>query len=186
VTHVDLVFSRRRDDAARELQPDVVDIHADARAELLTQPFYSVERFRERLENYVSAPDFDLVVAYVDDAAVGYAFGNPLPENTTWWAGLQDSTDPDLVRETGTRTFAFRDIGVRKTFQRQRIAHRLHDELLRNRPEERATLLVRSDNPARDLYSRWGWLKVGYVQPFPDSPRFEAMTLDLKSPAVSR
>lgn len=43
----------------------------------------------------------------------------------------------------------------------------LHDALLADRPEERATLLVRQDNPARDLYLRWAWRVVGIVQPFP-------------------
>jgi hypothetical protein len=54
-----------------------------------------------------------------------------------------------------------------------------YDALLATRPEERATLLVRGDNPARHLYLKWGWKHVGYVQPYPDSPRFESMTINL-------
>jgi hypothetical protein len=51
--------------------------------------------------------------------------------------------------------------------------------LVADRPEERATLLVRQDNPARNLYLRWGWRVVGTMKPFPDSPLMEAMVLDL-------
>jgi predicted GNAT family acetyltransferase len=56
-------------------------------------------------------------------------------------------------------------------------SHTLHDELLANRPEQRATLLVRPDNePARSAYLRWGWTLIGTIQPFPDSPVFDALT----------
>ncbi|GAA1775447.1 hypothetical protein [Actinomadura chokoriensis] len=46
--------------------------------------------------------------------------------------------------------------------------------------EERATLLVREDNEsAQRAYARWGWRKAGKVQPFPDSPHFDSMIIDL-------
>ncbi len=65
-------------------------------------------------------------------------------------------------------------------WQRRGIARALHDELLRGRPEERATLLVRSDNePAQTAYARWGWATVAKLKPFPDSPLFDALILPL-------
>jgi ribosomal protein S18 acetylase RimI-like enzyme len=161
------------------LRDELVDVHADARAELLGNPFYSRERFAERLDAYAQDPDFDLVVGRVDGRLVGYAFGGPLGAATRWWTGLLEQPDPDLTRETGRRTFAFREIIVGKAYQRRGHAHQLHDALLGGRQEERATLLVRGDNPARDLYLRWGWRLVGKVQPFPDSPVFDSMVLDL-------
>ena len=87
--------------------------------------------------------------------------------------------DPDATRETGSRTFAFREFLMRKKYQGRGYGHEMHDALLGDRPEERATLLVRSDNPARDLYLRWGWTRLGYLKPFPDSPRFESLLLPL-------
>lgn len=166
-------------DAVARLRDEIVDVHADARAELLDQPFYSRERFAERLDGYASDPRFDLVGGYVGGVLVGFAFGSPLPERTRWWAGMVGDPDPELIRETGTRTFAFREIVVRSAYQRRGYAHRLHDQLLADRPEQRATLLVRRDNPARDLYLRWGWRVVGQVQPFADSPVFDAMLRSL-------
>jgi GNAT superfamily N-acetyltransferase len=151
----------------------------DARCDLLDNPFYSAERFAERLDSYAADPGFDLVTARIGGAMVGYAFGGPLAANTRWWNGLVGPADPDLTRETGTRTFAFREIIVRRAHQRRGYAHQLHDALLAGRREERATLLVRTDNPARELYLRWGWRTAGKVQPFSDSPVFDAMVVDL-------
>ena len=59
-------------------------------------------------------------------------------------------------------------------------AQALHDELLGHRPEARATLLVAEDNaPAQRAYATWGWRKLGKLQPFPDSPHYDALVLDL-------
>jgi GNAT superfamily N-acetyltransferase len=162
------------------MRDELVDVHVDARRNLLDNPFYSAERFAERLDAYAEDPRFDLVTGRVDDRIVGYAFGGPLAANTRWWQGLITPVDPGLIHETGTRTFAFREIIVRREHQRRGYARRLHDELLAGRQEERATLLVRTDNPARDLYLRWGWRIVGQLQPFPDSPVFDSMVIDLR------
>jgi ribosomal protein S18 acetylase RimI-like enzyme len=161
------------------MRDELVAVHVDARAELLDQPFYSAQRFWERFESYIQQPGFDLVTGRIDGLLVGYAFGSTLPAGSKWWSGVE-GTDPEFAVETGSRTFAFREILVRNAFQHRGYAHQLHDELLAHRREERATLLVRSDNPARLLYHRWGWTQVGFAQPFPDSPRFESMVLELK------
>jgi GNAT superfamily N-acetyltransferase len=158
------------------LRDELIDVHTDARAELLDQPFYTAERFGERLDNYAADPTFTLVTGHADQILVGYAFGGTLTAATRWWTGLRDVSDPDVTTETGSRTFAFRELLVRKPYQRRGYAHQLHDALLADRPEERATLLVRVDNPARNIYLRWGWKVVGTMQPFPDAPIMEAMT----------
>jgi hypothetical protein len=165
--------------AVPAMRDELIAVHVDARAELLDQPFYTAERFWERFEGYLQGPGFDLVTGRLGSQLVGYAFGSTLPANTRWWSGIEGA-GPGLTEETGERTFAFREILVRKASQHQGYAHRLHDELLAGRSEERATLLVRSDNPARLLYTRWGWSRVGFLQPYPDSPRFESMVLRLK------
>src|SRR6266511_485703 len=160
------------------MRDELIAVHVDARAELLDQPFYSAERFWERFEGYLQGPGFDLVTGRLGGHLVGYAFGSTLPADTRWWSGIEGA-DPNLTEETGNRTFAFREILVRKAFQHRGYAHQLHNELLANRSEERATLLVRGDNPARLLYARWGWSQVGFLQPYPDSPRFESTVLPL-------
>jgi ribosomal protein S18 acetylase RimI-like enzyme len=178
-TPADLRLRHHQAAAVPGMRDELLAVHVDARAELLDQPFYSTERFWERFESYIQQPGFDLVTGTIDGLLVGYAFGSTLPKDSKWWSDVEGA-DSEFTVETGTRTFAFREILVRRAFQHRGFAHRLHDELLDHRREERATLLVRSDNPARLLYRRWGWTQVGFAQPFPDSPRFESMVLQLE------
>jgi GNAT superfamily N-acetyltransferase len=175
-----LVLSHHSSAELDGLRDELLDVHADANAEFLHLPFFAVEAFWKRLQGYSGGLNFDLVAGRIDGQLVGYAFGSTLPADTAWWsAGLQDAKDPDVTRETGTRTYAFREFLVRRAFQGHGHGRRLHDELLSGRPEERATLLVRPDNPARELYLRWGWTTVGRIKPGPEFPDYEAMVLPL-------
>jgi ABC-type multidrug transport system ATPase subunit len=80
----------------------------------------------------------------------------------------------------GRRTFALTEIMVRANCRRQGYARKLHDLLLSNRRESRATLLVLPDNvPARTAYIKWGWRKLGGLKPFDDAPTYDAMLIDL-------
>ncbi len=111
---------------------------------------------------------------------VGLALGYALPAGARWWAGLTTPAEPGMTEETGRRTFALNELMVSPDWQRRGVAHALHDELLGHRGEDRATLLVREDNTtAQRAYGRWGWQKVGKVQPFPDSPHYDALILPL-------
>lgn len=162
------------------VRDELLDVHADANADLLRDPFYTVQRFADRLDRYLRDPTFTLVAGHLDGQLLGYTFGSTLPAETRWWQGLLDAEDADMSRETGSRTFALREIMVRRAYRRRGYGRKLHDGLLRDRPEERATLFVRPDNPAKRLYLRWGWRIVGRLQPFADSPVFDSMLRDLR------
>ncbi|MER5488406.1 hypothetical protein ABT024_35035 [Streptomyces sp. NPDC002812] len=54
---------------------------------------------------------------------------------------------PDLIEETGTRTYALSELMVRAPWRKTGTAKALHDALLTNRPEERAMLLVDQEHP---------------------------------------
>ena len=86
-----------------------------------------------------------------------------------------------FTEEDGKRTFAFSEIMVRQAWTGRGIAHALHDELLRGRDEQRATLLVEPDNPtAYRAYLRWGWRKVAQLRPaWPGAPLFDVLILPL-------
>jgi GNAT superfamily N-acetyltransferase len=161
------------------MRDELLDAHLDANADLLGDPFFSRDRFGERLDRYAQDPTFALVTGRLDGQLRGYAFGSTLTADTGWWRGLSEATEPDLARETGSRTFAFREFLVRQAYRRRGYGRQLHNALLRDRPEERATLLVRQDNPAKWLYLRWTWRLVGKLQPYDDSPVFDSMVLDL-------
>ena len=165
-----------------EQREELLAVYAEAYADQLDDPFYSLPRYWERLAAYAARDGFALVSGRLDDELIGYALGYTLPAGSGWWRGLRDKVDPALLTETGQRTFAVNEIMVRSAWRRRGYARALHDALLHNRPEERATLLVEPDNTAAQAaYRSWGWYKLGELQPFDDSPVFDAMVRDLKS-----
>jgi GNAT superfamily N-acetyltransferase len=157
------------------LRDELIAVHVDARSEIVDQPFYSAERYADRLVEHVTDPHFDLVTARLADQLVGYAYGGSLTPDTWWWTHLDPAPDQETATETGSRTFWLREILVRKAQQNHGYAHQIHDEILARRIEQRAALFVRVDNPARLMYRRWGWTVVGHLPPQGDSPSFEAM-----------
>ncbi|GAA4058528.1 GNAT family N-acetyltransferase [Actinomadura miaoliensis] len=181
-TRPDLTFARHDAASAEAILDEViVPLYEASHADVIDNPFYSAERFAERVRGYLKAPGFEIVVAYVSGSPVGQAFGYALPQTSRWWEGLTMQTPEEgFTVETGTRTFAFNELMVVPEWQGKGVAHALHDELLRGRQEERATLLVRENNTsAQTAYARWGWRKVGKLQPYPDAPHFDAMVLPL-------
>lgn len=174
-THYDAHETERIIDAV------VVPVYEASHADVLKDPFYRVERFAERVRGYLRAPGFEIVVAAVRGDPVGQTFGYTLPQAARWWEGLTVPVEPELIAETGYRTFALCELMVHPDWQRHGIARSLHDELLRQRPEERATLLVRENNmAAQSAYAKWGWGKIGKLRPYPDAPNYDALVLPLK------
>jgi GNAT superfamily N-acetyltransferase len=167
---------------ARAMQDSLVCVYAEIYAHKADDPFFTVERYTERLLAHSSREGYELLTAATEGTLIGYAYGVPLAADTRWWRGLQEQLPGELTRETGDRTFALNEIMVRANWRRRGIARLLHDALMHGRPEERATLLVEPRNlPARSAYVRWGWRQVGTLQPFPDSPVYDAMMLDLSA-----
>ncbi|GAA2636181.1 GNAT family N-acetyltransferase [Actinomadura fulvescens] len=158
----------------------IVPVYVASHPDVIDRPFYTAERFAERFPGYAKAPGFEIAIAQIDGHPVGQAFGYTLPATTRWWNGLTPSPPEGFADESGSRTFAFNELMVVPEWQGKGVAHALHDELLNGRVEERATLLVREDNDsAQTAYRRWGWEKVGKLQPFADSPHFDAMLISL-------
>lgn len=63
------------------------------------------------------------------------------------------------------------EIMVRERWRRRGYARALHDELLSQCREKRATLLVLPGNvPARTAYLSWGWYRLEGLKPFDDAP----------------
>lgn len=181
MTPPNLTFTRH-DPASAELNLDslIVPLYEASHADVISNPFYSSERFAERVRGYLRAPGFEITIAYIDDVPVGQAFGYTLPATSRWWEGLTTPVPDGFATETGSRTFAFNELMVIPEWQGKGVAHALHDELLGGRKEERATLLVRDNNTsAQAAYKRWGWQKIGKLRPYPDAPHFDAMAVEL-------
>jgi ribosomal protein S18 acetylase RimI-like enzyme len=173
-----LVITRHDAAQLRQMRDEVLAVYQQVYAGQLGTPFRLPERFWERLEGYASRDGFGMVVGRVDGAMAGFALGYRLPAGSRWWEHLRGDHQGDdgFTTEDGSRTFAFNELMVSPDWRKHGFGRALHDALLADRPEPRATLFVRPDNePARSAYPRWGWRLVGTVQPFPDSPVFDAM-----------
>lgn len=159
------------------LRDQVVPVYASSHADQMHDPWFAPEKFWERLVDiYAKTRDFDLVTAWLDGKVVGYAFGSPRDSEDLWPAIHE--VFPNL--EPYGPVYIFREFAVSPEMHRRHIGTAVHDELLRGRPEQVAHLLVRPDNePAQAAYAQWGWKSIGKVQPFEDSPTFDALALDL-------
>jgi len=179
-----LDFKRYNSESASEILTSVVGpLYVATHSDVAGDAFYGADRFVKRLQNHVKAPGFELVVASIDTRNIGQAYGYTLQQDARWWKFLTTPVDEALIKEDGTRTFALCELMIHPDFQRHGIARKLHDNTLSTRPESRATLLVRENNKAaQDAYAKWGWQKIGKLQPFPDSPNFDALILNLAHP----
>jgi GNAT superfamily N-acetyltransferase len=142
--------------------------------------------FAERLAVQLAQPGFALAEARHGDDLVGCFFGVTLQPSTPWWQHLLTPLPSDMTTERPGRTFALVELLVRAPFRRQHIALALHDMVLRDRTEERATLTVLpAALPAQRAYAKWGWRTVGQKRnPLPGSPVFDVLVKELgRSPA---
>ncbi|WP_217166146.1 N-acetyltransferase [Streptomyces sp. AC512_CC834] len=171
----------RRDAAGlTDIRPQLLEVYAEVYADRLGEEFHSLARFDERLGWNTDVPGFAAVVGWCGGRPIGYAYGCTLQATTRWWNGLRTPVADGATEETGHRTFALSELMVTVTVRGTGIARRVHDELLRGRTEDRATLLVERDHPkVRALYEAWGYEPFGEVMPFPDAPLYDAMLLQL-------
>lgn len=158
------------------VRPTLVSLYAEIYADDLSDPFFSVERFEQRLEGHASRSGWEAVVAYDGGEAAGYAYAATLPERSAWWAGMLQPLPEEEAAEDGRRTLALFELMVRQPWRGTGLAHRIHEQLLSGRPEERVTLLVDPTHPkVQALYERWGYRNIGDQRPFPDSPLYATM-----------
>jgi hypothetical protein len=161
-----------------EIRPELLAVYAEVYADRLHEEFHSVARFDERLGWNAEVPGFSAAVCYLHGRPVGYAFGCTLQPGTRWWNGLRTEVPDGATEETGSRTFALSELMVTEKVRGTGAASRIHDGLLRDRPEERVTLLVERDHPkVRAVYESWGYEQLGEMLPFPDAPLYDAMVL---------
>jgi GNAT superfamily N-acetyltransferase len=164
----------------RDVRPTLVSLYADVYADQLADPFFSVERFEQRLEGYSSRPGWEAVVGYDGGEAAGYAFASTLPEGSAWWTEMLRPLPEEEAKEDGSRTLALFELMVRAPWRGTGLARRIHEELLAGRPEDRVTLLVEATHPkVKALYEQWGYQNVGDQRPFPDAPLYATMVRQL-------
>src|SRR5262245_844801 len=179
-TPEELTIQRHDGQGLREQKDELLALYQEAYAERLHDPFFCPARFWERLEQGSSRDGFRVVTGRVEDELVGFTLGSVLPADSGWWRGFKGDVDPELLRETGTRTFGINELMVGPVWRRRGYAKALSHALLDGLPVERVTLLVRAENTAAyTAYQSWGFHTIGQVQPFDDSPLYEVMVREM-------
>jgi GNAT superfamily N-acetyltransferase len=173
---------RRYDrDTVQAILADIAAIYG----EVYQEPPYcegpqDVDAFAAGMPRRADQPGFRMVTASLDGDLTGFAFGHQLTAGTKWWTGATTELDAGLTREGFGRTFAIIELAVRAPYRRLGMAKAMHNELLVEAREERATLLVRPEaSPAKTAYEHWGYVRVGSIRPWPEAPLYDAMVLAL-------
>lgn len=146
-----------------------------------------VALFAERFTVQCAQPGFALVEARQGADLVGCCFGVTLQPSTPWWQHLLTPLPADVTTECPGRTLAVVEMLVRVPWRRRHIAQTMHDMLLLDRPEQRATLTVLpAALPAQQAYAKWGWHTVAQKRnPLPGSPVFDVLIKELQVPGRS-
>ncbi|MDN3352919.1 GNAT family N-acetyltransferase [Actinomadura sp. DC4] len=165
------------DEAARR-----IDEYSDLYTEVHADPPYSwgeeyTDLFRRRFETQRQQAGFALVEARTTGTLIGLGFGVTLTPSTSWWQNLLSPLPLDLTEERDGRTWALADLIVHPRWRRLHLAEAVHDRLLRDRPEERATLTVLpAASAAQAAAAKWGWERLGQKRnPLPGAPIFDVM-----------
>ncbi|KUJ37184.1 hypothetical protein ACZ90_69645 [Streptomyces albus subsp. albus] len=148
-------------DRLAEIRETILDVYAAVyAADIATDPFFSMERFEERLEMHTAAGGWGCVIAEIEGAAVGFTYG--------------------FTARDDARTFKVCENMLCEKWRKQGISRLMHDELVSHREEACAELLVRRSRPRlRAMYEAWGYRHISERQPFPDSPLYDVMALPL-------
>ncbi|MFI0943604.1 GNAT family N-acetyltransferase [Streptomyces sp. NPDC021020] len=158
------------DDLAR-IRQTILDVHAAAYAGDMTE---FDERFPWFVDHWGGNPGFACVIAYDGDEPVGFAYGAPGTPGREWWRG---HLDPAPEKH---RTFSYSELAVVPRWRKKGVAELLSRALMDGRDEDLAVLLVDVQHPrVQALYESWGYRKVGERQPFPDSPVYAVMIVEL-------
>jgi GNAT superfamily N-acetyltransferase len=160
-----------------ELQALHAEVYADPPYRRAADPDEFADRFRVQSRQ----PGFVLAEARHGGYLVGYASGLTLRPSTSWWRDLTTPVPDDVTAEHPGRTFALVELLVRASWRRQGIATALHDLILADRPEERATLTVLpAAVPAQNAFRAWGWRKIARTRdPRLDPPGFDVLVTAL-------
>ncbi|MFI1353692.1 GNAT family N-acetyltransferase [Streptomyces sp. NPDC020898] len=180
-THTELDLRHYGHAEAPAIRELLLDVH-DEVYEGVDDPLAPRDEFARFVDGWSAKESFACVIAYDQEQPVGYAYGAPLtPGGATWWAKVTPALPEAFTVETEGRTFALSELMVRGPWRGTGASARIHDALVRARPEHRATLLVHKEHhKVRALYTSWGYETVGEAVPFEGAPELCAMVLALR------
>lgn len=145
------------------------------------RPPNEVQGMLKRFDRHARKQGFRLVLALDHGHPVASVYGFRLPPDTAWWKETLDPVPDEVAFEDGERTFAVFDLAVAPDRRREHLGTRVHEALLRDRPEQRAVLNVRQDaQSAQAAYRAWGYRRVTSLMPWDNAPLYDVMVLDLR------
>ena len=165
-------------EVSRELRSLYADVYAEP-------PYYEAEsdfiNFSARLNSDVHEPSFLMITAWCDDYLAGYLYGFAIDRESSLWATVFLSPEPEQHVQDWTYPVAFvSELLVAAKYRHQGIARALHDRFLTARSEPKAVLLAHPDaTDAQTAYRHWGWHRVGTGRPFPSAPIYDTLAKDL-------
>ncbi|WP_378198371.1 GNAT family N-acetyltransferase [Actinoallomurus acaciae] len=169
------------DEAARR-----IDEYRDLYGEIFAGAPYSwgpeyAELFERRFETHRQQAGFALVEARTTGTLIGFGYGISLSPAIPWWQNLITSIPPEITDEPPGRTWALTELMIGERWRRLHLAEAVHDRLLADRPEERATTTVLpAATAAQAAMLKWGWEKVGQKRnPLPGAPIFDVLVKTL-------
>ncbi|MCW5253496.1 GNAT family N-acetyltransferase [Streptomyces sp. SHP 1-2] len=156
-----------------EIRQTLIGVHADVHADRMADDEFR-QKFPWFVDHWGGNPGFSCVIAREGAEVVGFAYGAPGAEGREWW---REHLDPAPEKSS---TFHFSELMVREQWRKTGAAERLHRALMNARDDDLAALLVDVTHPKVEaLYESWGYRKIGEDQPFPDSPVYAVMLVDL-------
>jgi GNAT superfamily N-acetyltransferase len=177
----DLTFQLLNGAQAAAHAGELEALHAEVCAGTPYRRDEDAAQFADRFRVQRRQPGFALAEARHGGYLIGYAAGMPLRPSTSWWKDLTTPLPDKVTAEHPGRTFALTDLLVRASWRRQGIGQALHDLILSNRREERATLTVPpAATAAQNAFQNWGWRKVARTRdPGPGSPVSDVLVTTL-------
>ncbi|MER7917465.1 MULTISPECIES: GNAT family N-acetyltransferase [unclassified Streptomyces] len=156
-----------------EIRQTLIDVQRDVYADVIEDDEFR-QKFPWFVDHWGGNPGFSCVIAYEGDEPVGFTYGAPGVPGREWW---REHLDPAPEK---SRTFHFSELQVRTPWRGKGVSERLHRALMDAQDDDLAVLLVDMTHPKVEaLYESWGYRKVGEDQPFPDSPVYAVMLVDL-------
>jgi ribosomal protein S18 acetylase RimI-like enzyme len=184
VTTPDITFQLLDGGQAAAHAAELQALHAEVYTAPPFQHDGDAEQFAGRFRVQCRQPGFVLAEARHGGYLIGYAAGMPLRPATSWWRNLTTALPDEVTTEHPGRTFALTELLVRASWRRQGIGRTLHDLILHNRREERATLTVLpAATPAQNAFRNWGWRKIARTRDsLPGSPVSDVLVTALPTP----
>jgi len=138
--------------------------------------------FSKRFAGQSRDAGFNLVEARSGNELIAFGFGVTLAPTSPWWQNLLTPLPDTITQEYEGRTFALVELLVRKPWRRRHVAETIHQQLMQDLPEERATLTVLpAADAAQAAYAKWGWQRVAQKRnPLPGSPVFDVLVKELR------